>query len=310
MGYGRYYGIVTNQNKRPYQEDRFTVVPRFYDDGGDFFGIFDGHGGDKTATELQRNFHEFFHKGMSFQKRRYGSHAVYFDEQEILQGKINPLRALKFAFSQEEKVAVYDFTDGSTALAVYIDAKNQLYCAWVGDTRAVLESNGVVGFATRDHKPNDPLELRRIKAHGGSIYKHGVWRIGGLALSRSIGDRDIKKHYPQVIAKPDLELIQLTENNHFLIMASDGLWDVVSSEEAVKIVHKQLAEKGKKIAGTGGVLEHSKDLDSIAHLLQNVAMERGSGDNITICIVQFDWTKEEPSPTLMTRLWNWLRGKR
>jgi len=247
------YGMTTCQNKRAYQEDHFK---RSVINNGDFFGIYDGHGGDKTATYLAADLHHLMHR---------------YTMQNMPMARI-----MEKAFLDAEQQVCQLCDDGSTALVVYIDENNSAHCAWAGDSRAVVEKDGKVMFETRDHKPNDRDELARITQYGGAIQKYGVWRVGGLAISRSIGDRAIKNRCPgQVIAKPDYAAIQLNKHNHFLIMASDGLWDVMSSKEAVAMVTKSLQNK-EDVA------------DTVRHML-NCVIARGSEDNITICVVLFDW---------------------
>ena len=243
------FGMATHQNKRPYQEDRFAhhiFYTKEY-----FFGIYDGHGGSNVSTFLQQQLHTYLV-------------GPYFTVQ----------RACENAFSKAEEYSLQNYTDGSTALMVLVDSHNNLHCAWTGDTRAVLEKDGAVAFETIDHKPEAATELARIKQCGGTIAKWGVWRVGGLAIARSIGDVGVKNMCPgQVIAVPDYAKIALQKNNHFMIMASDGLWDVMSSEEAVTKVHNML----KKVT----------DLNLVAQNLQDEAITRGSADNITICVIRF-----------------------
>lgn len=168
-----YYGMATAQNKRDYQEDRFTHALINAKNEGEFFAIYDGHGGDKVSSHLQKNLHLYF--------------------TECLTRKTTIKEAFECAFLKAENYALQHFNDGSTVVAVYIDKNNILHLAWVGDSRAVLEKNGTVDLAVKDHKPNRPDELNRIGLAGGKILKHGVWRINGLAISRSIGDRRSKK---------------------------------------------------------------------------------------------------------------------
>ena len=287
------YAMSTDQNKRPYQEDRFAYAANIGEGGfggGKFFGVYDGHGGDRTSSFLESNLHTYF--------------------SQNLVGQISPEKAFESVFLKAEKYALDNYDDGSTALAAYIDKNNVLYCAWVGDTRAVLEKNGKVGFFTNDHKPDSEDEKKRIEKAGGRVRMQGVWRVNGLAVSRSIGDASCKKKgVGQIIAIPECAQVQLTSDSHFLILASDGLWDVVDNEQAVEMVKKEL---DKKIP-----------LNSIALLLQNFAIKKGSGDNITVCIIAFDWTGQDPlvisekSTTAMpwyrrispVRFWNWLRGR-
>lgn len=260
------YGVSTYQNKRPYQEDRFAYAKV---DKGYFFGVYDGHGGDKTSSLLCNKLHGYFasEKG-SLEKR------------------------LRYAFEKADYISQNSFSDGSTALAVFIDNNNVMHCAWAGDTRAVLEKSGKVSFATQDHKPDRADEKKRIERAGGNIFKYGVWRINGLAVSRSIGDVDCKlQQIGCIISDPEYALVQLDANNHFLILASDGVWDVIANNDAVTMVQDGLRS--------------GKSLDAIAKIVQDAAIKKGSNDNITVCVVQFNW-----SPISTTRKWwNWLWNK-
>jgi len=287
------YDISTHQNKRPYQEDRFThALVR----GGEFFGVYDGHGGDKTSSYLQQQLHGEFEDSLSY----YITHEI---------GLPNPTEqhAFESAFRKAEKHVLDHYEDGSTAVVAYID-NNKLYCAWVGDSRLVLESNGTVAFATFDHKPERKDEKERIEQAGGKIKFHGVWRVNGLAVSRSIGDKSCKSGSEgQIVATPEYAQMQLNSDNHFMIIASDGLWDVMSNEDAVKMVKEEL-QKDNALKGT-------------AQLLQKEAIKRGSRDNITVCVVSFGWSggitqahttdiKVNSLPNYAIRFWDWLFGTR
>ena len=79
-----------------------------------------------------------------------------------------------------------------------------------------------------DHKPNSKEERQRIENAGGVVVWAGTWRVGGvLAVSRAFGDRPLKRF---VIPTPDIKQEQLTSDDEFIILASDGLWDVVSNQ--------------------------------------------------------------------------------
>ncbi len=244
------HGVVQCLNKRPYQEDTFVGANVV---GGKFFAVYDGHNGNKTSSFLKENLHAYF--------------------QECLVE--NRKQCFEDSFAKAEKYALENYADGSTAVVAYIDSNKVLHYAWSGDSRAVLECNGKACFATDDHKPNRSDETRRIEQAGGTLCFYGVWRINGLAVSRSIGDKKMKTcGEGQIIAVPEYAQKQLNADNHFLIIASDGLWDVVSSEDAVAI-----AQKG---------FDDQKSVDDIAQELQNAAIKEGSKDNITVCVVKFD----------------------
>ena len=114
-------------------------------------------------------------------------------------------------------------------------------------------------------------ERKRIKKAGGFISFNGVWRVAGvLATSRALGDYPLKdKNF--VIAEPDILAFELdTLGAQFMILATDGLWDAFSNEEAVKYVRERLDEPHYG----------AKSL-----VLQ--AYYRGSLDNITVMVVNF-----------------------
>ena len=79
-----------------------------------------------------------------------------------------------------------------------------------------------------DHKPNESSEKQRIENLGGMVVWAGTWRVGGvLAVSRAFGDRPLKKY---VKADPHVKSEDITKDDEFVILASDGLWDVVTNE--------------------------------------------------------------------------------
>lgn len=264
------HGIKAEQNARPYQEDRFTyaqIAPQGSDllkNGGTFVAVYDGHGGDKTSSFLGDNLHNYF------------TDAVLDYEAKELCCEFPFKHAFDEAFFIAEKHALENFWDGSTAVAAYIENKDEddvyMHCAWVGDSRLVLDN----GFATEDHKPDRADEKERIEDAGGQVYMHGVWRVNGLAVSRSIGDGSRKggKYDGHIIATPEYAKIKLTPDNKFFIIASDGLWDVMNNNSAINMVKKQM--------------QKTDDLGAIAQSLLNKAKKRGSLDNITVSVVKLN----------------------
>lgn len=156
--------------------------------------------------------------------------------------------------------------DGTTAVAVFTRGTDQIYVAHAGDSRAILvHSSGQVTVLTSDHKPNRPDERKRIQELGGSVVFWGVWRVEGiLAVSRAIGDRMLK---PFVVADPEVKQHSRTQNDRFLIVASDGLWDTVSNEDA------------------GALVMAHDDVQVAAKRLMDEAYSRGSMDNICVMVI-------------------------
>lgn len=152
--------------------------------------------------------------------------------------------------------------------AVIVDRK--LIVANVGDSRAVLCHEGKAVQLSVDHKPNLFAEKERIESLGGMVIWAGTWRVGGvLAVSRAFGDRPLKKY---VVAQPYSTIIEeLTVGHEWLILATDGVWDVITNEEAVQMVRQQ------------------GEPQKAASMLTSVSINRGSTDNISCIVIRFNF---------------------
>jgi serine/threonine protein phosphatase PrpC len=155
--------------------------------------------------------------------------------------------------------------DGTTAVVVLAQG-DEIFVAHAGDSRAVLvHRSGQVSVLTSDHKPNRPDERRRIQELGGSVVFWGVWRVEGiLAVSRAIGDRMLK---PFVVAEPEVKKFTRTETDRFVVLASDGVWDTVSNDDAAQLVLKY------------------EDPQAAAQRIMEEAYGRGSMDNICVMVI-------------------------
>ncbi|KAK9828917.1 hypothetical protein WJX72_002777 [[Myrmecia] bisecta] len=156
---------------------------------------------------------------------------------------------------------------GCTALAALL-WQNQLHIANAGDCRAVLCRAGKAVALSRDQTADRQDERERVLAAGGKVeWRVDSWRVGavGLQVTRSLGDADLKAD--GLTAEPEVASYELTADDEFLIIASDGLWDKLRNDEAVGLVHdtvKMPAMCGQRLA--------------------TEALTRGSGDNITVLV--------------------------
>ncbi|KAK8592582.1 hypothetical protein V6N13_063155 [Hibiscus sabdariffa] len=133
---------------------------------------------------------------------------------------------------------------GTTAL-VLIVSPCQIIAANCGDSRAVLCRGTQTIPLTVDHKPDREDELERITSSGGRILNWGCLRVEGiLSMSRAIGDHDLK---PWVISVPEVTFMTRTDEDECLILASDGLWDVLSNEEVVRLARKELRQQRQDV---------------------------------------------------------------
>uniref|UniRef100_A0A8C1TM80 Protein phosphatase 1L n=1 Tax=Cyprinus carpio TaxID=7962 RepID=A0A8C1TM80_CYPCA len=160
---------------------------------------------------------------------------------------------------------------GTTCLIALLSDR-ELTVANVGDSRGVLcDKDGNAVALSHDHKPYQLKERKRIKRAGGFISFNGSWRVQGiLAMSRSLGDYPLK-NLNVVIPDPDILTFDLDKlQPEFMILASDGLWDAFSNEEAVRFVRERLDEP---------------HFGAKSIVLQS--FYRGCPDNITVMVVKF-----------------------
>jgi len=177
--------------------------------------------------------------------------------------------------SSHAAVKESNLNGGSTALVAYFVGE-KIFVANAGDSRAVLckENSKEVSRLTTDHKPHLPEEEKRIKDSGGFVTKQTnksgqiISRVNGmLAVSRAIGDNMLDKFISQI---PDVKEVDLSsrKERQILILACDGLWDVLTDEDAAEIVSKNY-----------------DDPETAAITLRDTALNKGSTDNISVIVV-------------------------
>lgn len=197
-----------------------------------FFGVYDGHGGDKVAIYTGENLHKIVAKQEAFKQGNI--------EQALKDGFLATDRAILSDPQYEEEVS------GCTA-SVGIISKNKIYVANSGDSRSVLGIKGRAKPLSSDHKPQNEGEKARIHAAGGFV---DFGRVNGnLALSRAIGDFEFKKSAdlpPEqqiVTAFPDVSIHEVHDDDEFLVIACDGIWDCQSSQAVIEFVRRGIVAK-------------------------------------------------------------------
>jgi protein phosphatase PTC1 len=137
----------------------------------------------------------------------------------------------------------------------------------VGDSRAVLIRDGLVRRLSKDHKPDEEEEKKEIERRGGIVLGGRV--SGILAVSRSLGDYKAEKYVSRVPTQTSVVL----EAEASLVIACDGLFDVVSDEEAGQII-----EEGKRV---------HLSAKKMAQKLTDMAIDRGTTDNVSVLVALF-----------------------
>ncbi|KAJ1377550.1 PPM-type phosphatase domain [Sesbania bispinosa] len=228
-----------------------------------------GHGGSRAAEYLKEH---LFNNLMK--------HPKFFTDTKLAISETYQQTDADFLNSEKDTFR----DDGSTAsTAVLVD--KHLYVANVGDSRTVISKAGKAIALSEDHKPNRSDERKRIENAGGVVmwadamgmvqilmgFLSGTWRVGGvLAMSRAFGNRMLK---PFVVAEPEIQDQEINEETDLLVLASDGLWDVVPNDDAVSLARAE------------------EEAEAAARKLTEAAFARGSADNITCIVVRFHHEK-------------------
>lgn len=261
-----------------------------------FFGVFDGHGGRHVAALCKENMHVIMEQEL-MRVTVVGDESNGGGGGELWRTSIN--RSFQRMDAMALRLCVCGSSSnvcrcnqqlsfvGSTAV-VSILTTEYIFVANCGDSRAVLCRNSMPVPLSVDHKPDREDERARIEGCGGRVmFSDGARVEGILAMSRAIGDKLLKQW---VTSEPEISITKREAGDECLIMASDGLWDVLSNELVCKIVHECLAENGSssdqepRIAADEGVL-YSSWSDSAATLLVRLALGRRSIDNISVIVI-------------------------
>ena len=225
-----------------------------------WLGVFDGHGGEKAS--------QFCADWLSSYVRNEDSFPYDLGY------------SMKNAFTAiDEDFITTGNPDGSTSCAATLVGGRRIVCANAGDSRAiVVRRDGSVVRLSRDHKPGMPDETKRITDLGGRVIYWGRWRVEGLlAVSRSVGDASLK---PYVCAEPEVCEYDVGKDDWFLVLSSDGVWDVMDNEEAAHVII------ASSCVMEGGKLKIDTDrFKCAARNLVEHAKACGSLDNFSVVVV-------------------------
>ncbi|KAG1371737.1 Protein phosphatase 2C 3 [Cocos nucifera] len=283
------YGVTSVCGRRRDMEDAVSVRPDFLRrfsgtwNRCHFFGVFDGHGCSHVAASCKDLMHELVAEEV--ERVRPGPPPSAEEWREVMERSFSRMDAAVARWGGapqnascrcEMQTPKCDHV-GSTAVVAVVGT-NHIVVANCGDSRAVLSRNGVPIPLSSDHKPDRPDELERIQAAGGRvIYWDGARVLGVLAMSRAIGDSYLK---PYVTSDPEVTVTEREEGDECLILASDGLWDVVTNKMACDIARKCLSAPPAE-GGSGS----NKACSDAAMLLTKLALARQSADNVSVLVI-------------------------
>jgi len=215
-----------------------------------YFAVYDGHGGREVVEFVAEHLHEFI-------------------LEELKKDPNKPLEAFENGYAKtEEQIEVRKIQkSGCTAVSALIIGPT-LYIANIGDTNAILMRKGEPMVLTVEHNAaKNEKEVKRVTEMGSMVI--GGKLAGILSVTRAFGDLDMK---PYLIADPHMKKVTLTPDDDVLVLACDGLWDVVTFQECADIINKEMKE-GQKSAST------------MANVLVQTALEKKSTDNISVLVI-------------------------
>lgn len=251
--------VVCSQGRRPYMEDTYSV--KDLADGQRVFAVFDGHGGKEVAEMCAERFAETLQSEL---KKNY----------DVSVGLRNTFHKL------DQQAQPLCHACGCTAVVGFLEHQ-RLWFANCGDAMAMVSwKHTGPTFVTQDHKVEN--EALRVRALGGQVtYDDGCARINRmLNIARSIGDYHLK---PIVIANPYVTSVQLF-NVDYVVIASDGLWDVYHPDMVEEDVEKWTLEYKEK-----GITNRREVVDLITRRLVETAYAKGSTDNIALIFVDVQY---------------------
>lgn len=255
-----------NYKHRAAMEDMGKCVDKYLNNPDlGLFTLYDGHGGAEIAKYLKTRLPELFAKILSPLNNKFETEDLNYDIE-------NSINILFSKLDDEIKLTSESEYMGSTAVMVLVckekdyisplTARKVVYCANVGDSRCVLVSNFGVKRLSYDHKASDIQEINRVNNNGGLIFNGRVF--GQLIITRAFGDHSLKRY--GVIATPHVSKHFVSDKDKYLVLASDGVWDVIMDEELLKLSQTVL------------------NADEFCKLIIKTALLRGTQDNIS-CIV-------------------------
>ncbi|KAL1811061.1 hypothetical protein DCAR_0623174 [Daucus carota subsp. sativus] len=306
------YGLSSMQGWRASMEDAHAALTDL-DECTSFFGVYDGHGGKVVAKFCAKYLHQQVLKHEAYAAGDVGTSVqkAFFRMDEMMRGqrgwrelsvlgdKMNKFTGMlegliwspkggnsndkddDWAFEEGPHSDFTGPTSGSTA-CVAIVRNNEVCVANAGDSRCVISRKGQAYNLSRDHKPELEVERERILKAGGFIHAGRV--NGSLNLARAIGDMEFKqnKFLPAerqiVTANPDINIIELCDDDDFIVLACDGIWDCMTSQQLVDFIHEQLQSESKLSTICERVLNRC--------LAPSTAGGEGC-DNMTMILVQF-----------------------
>ncbi len=271
------FSCVSMQGWRNQQEDAHIAATDL-PNGEAIFGVFDGHGGKEVALFVEKKFVEVFKKLPEYKSGNY---------EDALRKCFIQLDDMMDDEKSKDPITEFSLSAGCTACVVLL-TKDSIICANSGDSRCVMARGNTALEMSEDHKPDNAGELKRIDAAGGFVEEGRVRGI--LSLSRALGDLEYKlnKKLPveaqMITCVPDIKKVVLNNDDKFIIIACDGIWDCLTSQQSVDWMHKAIKQR-KSGQPTAKVIEDMFD-EIICKDVHSPDCDGSGTDNMTCILIE------------------------
>ncbi len=269
------------QGQRKYMEDRYVIIK---DKDFEIYGVCDGHGGEDVSNFVMGVLPKILYNkikqklvNLNFSKNSFISDTIF-------------KNLLIDSFDQTNKIIINSqrayFLSQGTTIVLAVKYNNNLWVANTGDSRCIGFINNDI-FETEDHKPSSQVEKKRILENGGKIVSFSDFDVPrvvnpknpyyGLSVSRGFGDFSMMtdKGYNLVSYIPDIYKMKINspldpktqQSNNFIIMASDGFWDLFPTKAIINLVNNQLKKNS---------------VENITNNLKKITVDNRASDNVTL----------------------------
>ena len=250
------YNEDINKHNRKEMQDIHKIIDKYMNSNNKgYFSLFDGHG-----------------KGINEPIKYAASRLPNIFSNFLISTHYNIEKSFIYSFQKiDDELKCYSEIEncGSTATILYIDKENEIiYSANVGDSKSILiNKNKNYKNLTTEHKCiNNNEEVQRIKNLGGLVFNGRLF--GQLALTRALGDFSLKNN--GLISTPSIYKVKILDDDIFIVIASDGVWDALSESDVCNIC----------------IDNKNLNVDDLGKLIIKSSLEKGSEDNISCIVIQ------------------------
>ena len=286
-GNGLHCALSAMQGYRVNMEDRHTMKVGIPELGrnSSWFAVFDGHSSDTVSDHCSKHLLSTLIKNSDFKEAATKESQFDLDKfkKKVQNGLVTGFLKQDEELRENPDLSKGSHKGGTTSICALVTEKYITF-ANLGDSRGLLSSKDVKTsksmpvLATVDHKPASPEEEKRIKKAGGCVINNRV--NGQLAVSRVFGDFEYKgtkgKDPKKQLITPEPEIYVRERNpseDEFMVLACDGVWDVMSNEDIVNFVADRMRV--------------TDNLEEICNLVLDTCLHKGSRDNMSIIIIAF-----------------------